>query len=86
MKSGPFPPPANKSNSLNRGCSPSNLMYEVCEEDQRINKAQSIIQQITMSVLSSGEGDGQDSTNGETQNEQVSKITKLEYSKIGAGI
>uniref|UniRef100_A0A914C480 Uncharacterized protein n=1 Tax=Acrobeloides nanus TaxID=290746 RepID=A0A914C480_9BILA len=65
MKSGPFPPPSNKSNSLNRGCSPNDLMDAVCEEDQRINSAQSVIQQITMSVLSSSDGDNSNDENDE---------------------
>lgn len=52
MKSGPFPPPSSmKTNSLNRGVSPSDVVDNVCEEDERIHTAHGVIQQLTNSVL-----------------------------------
>ncbi|KAI6191774.1 WD repeat-containing protein 44 [Aphelenchoides bicaudatus] len=58
IKCGPFPPTSSKSNSLNRGISPSIVKNAVCEEEQRINNAHGVINQITLAVLSSsGETD-----------------------------
>lgn len=47
------PPSASaKSSSLNRGVS-SKIVSSLCEEEQRINNAQGVIHQLTLSVLSS---------------------------------
>ncbi|KAK0402817.1 hypothetical protein QR680_016554 [Steinernema hermaphroditum] len=53
MKSGPFPPPSSKSNSLNRSqCNPSELMaIAKCEDDERNVDAEGVIHQLTQSVL-----------------------------------
>uniref|UniRef100_A0A915B102 WD repeat-containing protein 44 n=2 Tax=Parascaris univalens TaxID=6257 RepID=A0A915B102_PARUN len=57
MKTGPFPPPSNKSNSLKRECSAeandvnSFLSLDGGEEDLRNSDAQGIIHQITSSIL-----------------------------------
>jgi hypothetical protein len=53
-----------KSSSLNRGMSPSIVANAVCEEEQRINKAQGVIHQLTLSVLSSS---------GETTDDEAAK-------------
>lgn len=59
MKTGPFPPPGNKSNSLKRECaaiesrdSSSYLSFDGGEEDLRNSDAQGVIRQITSSLLS----------------------------------
>jgi hypothetical protein len=58
IKCGPFPPSSSKSTSLNRGMSPNMVKNAVCEEEQRINNAHGVINQITLAVLSSsGETD-----------------------------
>lgn len=56
MKMGPFPPPANKSNSLKRECSRectdvSFFSLDGGEEDLRNSDAQGVIHQITSSIL-----------------------------------
>lgn len=57
MKTGPFPPPGNKSNSLKRECSvdspcsSSYLSFDGGEEDLRNSDAQGVIRQITSSIL-----------------------------------
>lgn len=67
IKSGPFPPPqsAGKSNSLNRGYSPSEMLAmgsAICEEDQA---AHSVIEQITDSILSNCDTDDESSVDAE---------------------
>lgn len=58
MKSGPFPPPSDKSNSLKREyfthspCSSPYLSFDGGEEDLRNSDAQGVIRQITSSILS----------------------------------
>uniref|UniRef100_A0A915Q5W5 WD repeat-containing protein 44 n=1 Tax=Setaria digitata TaxID=48799 RepID=A0A915Q5W5_9BILA len=57
MKSGPFPPRSDKSNSLKREyladspCSPPYLSFDGGEEDLRNSDAQGVIHQITSSIL-----------------------------------
>lgn len=57
LKSGPFPPPANKSNSLKREYSTegadvsSFVSLDGGEEDMRNSDAQGVIHQITSSIL-----------------------------------
>uniref|UniRef100_A0AAF5D6Q1 WD repeat-containing protein 44 n=1 Tax=Strongyloides stercoralis TaxID=6248 RepID=A0AAF5D6Q1_STRER len=51
MKSGPFPPPDQKANSLNRQCSPSEIFKVMCEEDQLNDQAAGVISKITSDLL-----------------------------------
>ena len=69
MKSGPFPPPqpTAKSSSLNRGCSPNEMLSiggALCEEDQA---AQTVIEQITDSILSNCDTDDENSDSEKTK-------------------
>ncbi|TKR71774.1 hypothetical protein L596_019318 [Steinernema carpocapsae] len=68
MKSGPFPPPSSKSNSLNRSqCTPSELMaIAKCEDDERNVDAEGVIHQLTQSVLSL-QGENTDGESGESR-------------------
>uniref|UniRef100_A0A0K0F1R0 WD repeat-containing protein 44 n=1 Tax=Strongyloides venezuelensis TaxID=75913 RepID=A0A0K0F1R0_STRVS len=51
MKSGPFPPPDQKANSLNRQCSPSEIFKVMCEEDQLNDQAAGVVSKITSDLL-----------------------------------
>ena len=78
IKSGPFPPPqaAAKSSSLNRGCSPNEMLSiggALCEEDQA---AQTVIEQITDSILSNCDTDDENS-----DSEKVKESEKFYPSK-----
>uniref|UniRef100_A0AC35G9S6 WD repeat-containing protein 44 n=1 Tax=Panagrolaimus sp. PS1159 TaxID=55785 RepID=A0AC35G9S6_9BILA len=71
IKSGPFPPPSsavNKSRSLNRGVSPSEMLTAgiICEEEQA---AHSVIEQITDSILSACETEDEDDSSDNEENE-----------------
>uniref|UniRef100_A0A915DE19 Uncharacterized protein n=1 Tax=Ditylenchus dipsaci TaxID=166011 RepID=A0A915DE19_9BILA len=83
MKSGPFPPPSSsKSNSLNRGCSPNDVIVSaVCEEDQRINSAHGIIQQLTFSVLSNPLPESSDSVKKTATEEGAGNKLQTTFSK-----
>uniref|UniRef100_A0A914Z889 Uncharacterized protein n=1 Tax=Panagrolaimus superbus TaxID=310955 RepID=A0A914Z889_9BILA len=75
LKCGPFPPPSsavNKSRSLNRGVSPSEMLTGgvICEEEQA---AHSVIEQITDSILSACETEEEDSSNDENEEETTVK-------------
>uniref|UniRef100_A0A0N4Z642 WD repeat-containing protein 44 n=1 Tax=Parastrongyloides trichosuri TaxID=131310 RepID=A0A0N4Z642_PARTI len=73
MKTGPFPPPDQKANSLNRQYSPSEIYKVMCEEDQLNDQAAGVVSEITFDILKtekSNEGSGfwsENSTNDSSE-------------------
>uniref|UniRef100_A0A1I7SFA5 WD repeat-containing protein 44 n=1 Tax=Bursaphelenchus xylophilus TaxID=6326 RepID=A0A1I7SFA5_BURXY len=63
-------PVSIKSTSLNRGVS-GKIVNGICEEEQRINNAQGVIHQLTLSVLSSSKDSITGNNNNNTSNGSV---------------
>ncbi|CEF69687.1 WD40 repeat and WD40/YVTN repeat-like-containing domain and WD40-repeat-containing domain-containing protein [Strongyloides ratti] len=76
MKSGPFPPPDQKANSLNRQCSPSEIFKVMCEEDQLNDQAAGVISKITSDLLKA------DSSIKSSETNSISQETINNYSNI----
>ncbi|VDM39705.1 unnamed protein product [Toxocara canis] len=96
MKTGPFPPPANKSNSLKRECSAdgtdmnSFLSLDGGEEDLRNSDAQGIIHQITASILNDEplreESSSSDSPYRASHNGRLSAVGEEQISTTTASV